>query len=176
MPNICIGLPSGWVRVVYQLAYPNGSLFYHGERNHTRAIMRKVFISYSTEDVIVSKLSQLLQQQGFSVQSSYNPRSNILDFTAYTAMQKSDLFIGVITTEGQWKRVWHEYQVAKSLNIPALLLAEDVFQNIKPEEHVVRFNKKNPNAAIQQVEAIMKPSQSDSSNTLVCGLLVAWHC
>lgn len=129
--------------------------------------MRKVFISYSTEDVIVSKLSQLLQQHGFLVQSSYNPLSSILDFTAYATMQKSDLFIGVITTEGQWKRVWHEYQVAKSLNIPALLLAEDIFQNIKPEEHVVRFNKKNPNAAIQQVEAIMKPAQNESSNALV---------
>lgn len=129
--------------------------------------MSKAFISYSTEDAIVSKLSQLLQQQGFSVQSSYNPRSSILDFTAYTAMQKSDVFIGVITTEGQWERVWHEFQVAKSLNIPALLLAEDVFQNITPEKNVVRFNKRNPNAAIQQVEAIMKPSQDDSSNPLV---------
>lgn len=129
--------------------------------------MSKAFISYSTEDAIVSKLSQLLQQQGFSVQSSYNPRSNILDFTAYTAMQKSDLFVGVITTEGQWKRVWHEYQVAKSLGIPALLLAEDVFQGITPEKNVIRFNRGNANAAIQQVEDIMKPSQNDSSNPLV---------
>lgn len=131
--------------------------------------MNKAFISYSlntAEDYIVSSLSQLLQQHGFSVQSSYNPLSSILDFTAYTAMQKSDLFIGVITAQGQWARVWHEYQVAKSLNVPALLLAEDIFQGITPERNVIRFSRKNPADAIRQIKAIIPTPQNDSPNTL----------
>lgn len=118
----------------------------------------RAFISYSlndTEEFVLTILAKRLAEQGFTVSSSYNLYSNVVDFSTYSQLNKSNFFIGIITQEGNSKeRVFNEWRVASEKRIPALLLIEDnvqITQQLANHPNIVRFNKTHPQPAIDFV-------------------------
>lgn len=115
----------------------------------------KAFISYSlndSEQFVLTILSQQLGEEGFIVISNYG-----LNFTNETQFQinNSNLLIGLITRSGDTNnRVFQEWQYASNRRIPAILLVENtvhIHQSIQHNENVVRFDRNNPNRAIESV-------------------------
>lgn len=126
----------------------------------------KAFISYSlndSEQFILTILSRRLKEYGFTIWSTYNDSENILDFKTFTQINKSNLFIGIITKSGNANnRVFNEWKEAVKMQIPSLLLVEDNV-NIKPEilkyNNVLLFNRQNPSDAINKVKQRIEQSQ-----------------
>lgn len=121
--------------------------------------MNKAFFSYSlnsTEEFIVTRLAADLQKEDYTLESSRNMMSENIDFATYSSITKSNLFIGVMSVNGnRWERVLKEYYVAKVQNIPALLLAEDTFSNLPENDpNIILFNRHRMSEAIQQVQSL----------------------
>jgi|SRR6185437_3426801 len=115
----------------------------------------KAFISYSfnqEEQYMATLLSYKLREQGFTlIQSSNSP---FVDATTKYQIFLSQLFIGVVTTNGQqWQRVLQEYDLAIQNGIPAALLIEDgvPIANDFPGNYV-RFNRANTKKAVEEIK------------------------
>lgn len=139
----------------------------------------KAFISYSVSDnneYIISSLSYNLRQQNFVVNTSQNFYSNLLDYGTMNEISESHLFVGVITYGGnEINRVQTEWQYAVSKKIPNLLLIEDNVQvNQNFTGNFVRFNRNNPQPAIQEINRRMSAPQTgvqSKSNEIVPWIL-----
>lgn len=138
----------------------------------------KAFISFSVNDnnqYLISLLSFKLQDNDFSTSTSNNFFSKELDFTTKYSIQNAHLFLGVITDDGlERKRVLEEWEFAKNSKVPNILLIEDTVP-VKKEfkGNWVRFNRLNPQAAIDKVSEKMnsKPSKSNSNSDILPWLL-----
>ncbi len=139
----------------------------------------RAFLSYSlndSEQYVLTILARKLREQDFVVSSSYNVYSN-LDYETFTQINKSNLFIGIITKTGNANnRVFNEWKEAIKRKIPSLLLIEDnVKVNTKLAKHpnVLFFNRQKPERAIERIKTrIAKTKQPlsvkkrDKDNTM----------
>lgn len=137
----------------------------------------KAFVSYSVSDnneYTLSLLSLKLREKGFVVSTSQNFYSNVLDWSTMSEINDAHLFIGLITYGGNERsRVLHEWEHAVSKNIPNILLIEDnvqVHQNFTG--NYIRFNRRNPQQAIQEINRRM--SQSQAANNPKTNDVVPW--
>ena len=92
--------------------------------------MNKIaFISYAlrdSEQFVLTLLSNLLREEGFSIDSSYADYNYLVHRSTYNSILKASLFIGLITQYGNRNQnVFNEWRIALDNNIPSLLLVED---------------------------------------------------
>jgi hypothetical protein len=135
----------------------------------------KAFISYSLnnqEQYIVTLLSYRLRDQGFSL--IMNNNSHTVDITTRNQIFLSQLFVGLISSNGQqWQRVLEEYHLAVSNTTPAILLIENNVP-VAPSftGNFVRFNRNNLPAAVEEIErrmVIQQPANNDSAGWILGG-------
>ena len=129
----------------------------------------KAIISYSLfdqEQYIITLLSKKLRESGFSVITSNNIFNNIVDFTTHSQITSAQLFVGIISNEGvTYKNVLAEWQVAVKNNVPNILLVEDSISISSDfRGNYVRYNRNNPQPAIQEIHNRMLPQNSSSNN------------
>lgn len=128
----------------------------------------KAFISYSVSDnneYIVTLLSSKLREKNFIVNTSQNFYSNILDFNTMNEINEAHLFVGIITGFGnELDRVLDEWDYSESRNIPSLLLIEDTVPVEKSfTGNTIRFNRQNPQTAIDEINKRMSFQLSSST-------------
>lgn len=137
----------------------------------------KALISYSINDekqYIVTLLSTQLRKRNFSVSPTHYTRSRS-DINKLN-IQRAQLFIGIITGQGyEKKRILDEWEIAKKYNTPNILLIENTVK-IDPRKQIpyIEFDARNPNTAIERINAIIndknnKPSQDSNTLTWVLG-------
>lgn len=138
----------------------------------------KAFISYSVNDndqYILTLLASKLRERNFVVTTSQNFFIGELDYTTKNEIADSHLFIGILTHDGiEYERVYSEWGFAVSKNIPTLFLIEDnVYINPSFKGNFVRFNRANPQNAINQVSLKMSQGlkQYDNSQEFLPWLL-----
>lgn len=149
----------------------------------------KAFISYSlndSEQYILTILSRRLKEYGFSIWSTYDDSISSFDFKTFSQLNKSNLFIGIVTKSGNSNnRVLKEYFQAIDLNIPSLILAEDKVANspnFQNRENILIFNRENPEKAISFVKEkieeaknkqMLLPRKKDNSIAWLLGGIAA---
>lgn len=130
----------------------------------------KAFVSYSVSDnneFILTLLSSKLRDKNFIVNTSQNFYSNILDFNTMNEINETHLFIGIITGFGNERnRVLEEWRYAVSRNIPNLLLIEDTVPVQQTfSGNFIRFNRNNPQAAINEINKRMTPQTTSTTKS-----------
>lgn len=132
----------------------------------------RAFISYSindSEQYVLSILARKLKEQGFIVSSSYNLYSTLVDFQTYSQLNKSSLFIGIVTGDGaDINRVYQEWRIALQKRIPAILLVEDVVaigSELLSHPNIIRFNKTRPETSIEVVRQKINASRQSTSQS-----------
>ncbi len=146
----------------------------------------RAFISYSlndSEQFVLTVLASKLKEQGFIVSTSHNLFNNMLDPNTFTQLNKSNLFIGLITFTGiANERVFSEWQQATSKQIPSLLLVENnvnLHQTILQHQNVIRFDRHKPEPSIELVKNKISlsrqsiQSKNDNSVAWILGGLAA---
>lgn len=131
----------------------------------------KAFISYSIGDedqMVITLLSNRLRNQGFQILTSQNFYSRELDFTTKGQVNNSSIFFGVITAYGQEKaRVLEEWNYSKSINIPNILLIEDIVNlNSDFKGNYLVFNRNNPQKAIDEITNKINNSESKGNKSI----------
>lgn len=113
-----------------------------------------------SDQVIITLLATKLREKNFYVTTSQNFYSNVLDFTTKNQIDSSHLFIGIITNKGhERKRVIEEWRYAHRTSIPCLLLIEDTIKiNSDFKSNYVKFNRRNPRSAINEINRRMDPA------------------
>jgi hypothetical protein len=113
------------------------------------------YVSYSlnrAEEYLASLLSQKLRERGFTFITGNNMTQTI-DITNRNQIFQANLFVGLISGQSQQaQRVSDEYYIAINHGVPSILLVEDTVQ-INPQfnGNVIRYNRQNPNTAIQAI-------------------------
>ncbi len=123
----------------------------------------QAFLSYSiaeSEQYVLTLLANKLSERGFSITANYK---ETFDSLAELQIKSSTLFIGVIARAGKKiDRVSQEIQFAIRQKKPMILLIEE---NIKVADWVenfpntIKFNRKFPNRAIEEVNQRIQTSQ-----------------
>lgn len=142
-------------------------------------MIKIAFISYALKDneqFVLTLLSNLLRDEGYSINSSYDDYSYLVQRATHSNIIKSSLFIGLITQYGDRNQnVFNEWKVALNYKIPSLLLLEDSV-NITPElmshPNVLRFNRHYPNQQIEQIKATIRNSKRNSENNSAMGWIL----
>ena len=137
------------------------------------------FISYAlsdSEQFVLTLLSNLLREEGYSIDSSYNDYGNVVQRSTYNSILKSSLFIGLITQFGDRNQnVFNEWNVALEKKVPSLLLVEDSVK-ITPElinhSNVVIFNRHYPNEQFERIKAKIKSSKKNADNNSSLGWIL----
>lgn len=131
----------------------------------------KAFLSYSLidrEQYIISLLSNNLRSQGYELSTSMNLRGHTLDFTTTQQIASSQLFIGIISYDGQQRsRVLEEWKYASNNRVPAVLLIEEnvqIAQNADPNSYI-KFNRHKPQLAVQKIKERMDSSKREEETT-----------
>ena len=115
----------------------------------------RTFISYSindTDQYLLTLLSSELYKKGVTITQSNDFHLDMSSLTKVN-INKSNLFIGIITGFGQEKdRVLKEWQLANVSNVPSILLIENTVQ-IAPNFNspYIIFDRNNPQNAINQL-------------------------
>ena len=136
----------------------------------------KAFISYSLNDqeqYLATLLSYKLREQGFSLITSNGPYNSV-DITTRSQIFTSQVFVGLVSHSGlQWQRVIEEYDMAVNNNTPAILLVEEgVYIAPDFEGNYVRFNRRNPQPAIEEIRRrmyVQQPSNNDALGWVLGG-------
>jgi hypothetical protein len=140
----------------------------------------KAFVSYSVSDnneFILTLLAHKLREKNFVVNTSQSFYSTLLDFGTMRAIDEAQLFIGIITGNGNERsRVLKEWEYTKSKSIPNLLLIEDTVPIQQPFlGNYVRFNRRNPQQAIEVINHKMSLASPNShANSKNADDLVPW--
>lgn len=130
------------------------------------------FISYSiseNEQYILTLLAQKLGENGITLVTSYN-QSGLGDFQAASDIKSAALFIGLITDSGRsarTERVFSEFQLANLHNKPAIFLVErnvTVAPWVNSYPNTIRFDRRYPNQAIEEVRNRISNSQTPQPN------------
>jgi hypothetical protein len=110
-------------------------------------------------------LASKLKEQGFIVSTSHNLFNNTLDYNTFTQLNKSNLFIGLITHTGNAnERVFNEWKQATSKQIPSLLLVENnvnVNKSILQHQNVIIFDRYQPEPSIELVKKKINSSRQN---------------
>ena len=146
----------------------------------------KAFISYSlndSEQYVLTILASKLKEQGFIVATSYNALNNILDYNSFSQLNRSSLFIGLITQTGNAnQRVYTEWKEATKRQIPSLLLVENnvsIHSTVLKHQNVIIFDRHNPEPSIDLVKNKIKtsrqvsPTKTDNTAAWLLGGLAA---
>lgn len=112
--------------------------------------MKRVFVSYSIEDSnlhLITLLLEHLRKNNYSVSVS----NQWIDSDLKIA--NSDIFIGIITNKSNSiDYVVKEWQVARGKKIPDVLIVEEgVNVDESSDINFIRFNRANPQSAINQL-------------------------
>ena len=112
--------------------------------------MKRVFVSYSIEDSnlhLITLLLEHLRKNNYSVSVS----NQWIDSDLKIA--NSDIFIGIITNKSNSiDYVVKEWQIARKNNIPYVLIVEEgVNVDGSSDINFIRFNRGNPQTAINQL-------------------------
>jgi hypothetical protein len=134
----------------------------------------KAFISYSVNDndqYLLTLLSSKLREKNFVVVTSQNFYSKVLDFNTQNEINDSHLFIGIITGQGvESPRVLQEWRYSQLRNIPTLLLIEDsVSINQNFNGNYIRFNRFNPELAINEINKRMSLQPTNDAVAWILG-------
>lgn len=109
----------------------------------------RVFVSYSFVDSelhMITLLLEKLRQSGHVVETADFWDNNNFNIS------KSDIFIGLITNQSESvNKVLDEWEYAKHLNKKSILLIEEGVQVNDTTISFIRFNRKNPELAINQL-------------------------
>ncbi len=128
----------------------------------------KAFLSYSIKDsdqIIITLLSRQLREKDFHVTTSQNFFSEKLDYTTKNEIDRSNLFIGLVSiATGYGDRVIQEWDYAKSVGTPTILLVENGVE-VNPEfkDSYIRFDRNNPDQAIDEINKKMVQPKNNSS-------------
>lgn len=134
---------------------------------------RRAFISYSMQDseqYVLTLLSNLLREEGFQVDSSFDSLGygDSIEYGIKKKISESDLFIGVITQTGRNNYVMQEWEQAQKSRIPSLLLIEDKVK-VNPlslsQPSILRFNKYYPEDAILKATSKIKHARNSSKQS-----------
>lgn len=130
----------------------------------------KAFLSYSVNDTdqfVIPLISKKLQEQRFFVTTGSYKFQERLDFQTVNGIITSNLFIGLITNTGfNNQRVYNEWVYALNNKIPAILLVEDSYElreNLKRHPNLIRFNRYNPEVAIENINRRIVKSKNPNS-------------
>ena len=124
------------------------------------------FISYSiseAEQYILTLLAQKLREKGFALTTGYN-QFNYVDLQTVNEISNAHLFIGLVAYPGSnAERVYQQFNQALLHNKPSILLIEDIVKvpsGIKSFPNIVRFNRRSPHIAVEEVKNRIKVSQN----------------
>lgn len=132
----------------------------------------RIFVSYSFKDselYLLALLFDKLRSEGHEVESSGmyylehddNPLFNPGRIT------RSDLFIGLITNDSEAiNEVELEWEVAVEHRVQRLLLVEDGVTLEDEGAHIVRFNRNDPDEAIDQLFKEKSQAKEDNSSSM----------
>ena len=141
----------------------------------------RAFISDSVNNKnerLITLLSSFLSERGFYVEGSDTPHTLELDRRTKSQINNAHLFIGVITDNGAYlDRVTKDWQYAEEKKIPNILLIEDTVPlNYNFTGNYIRFNRKNPQQAIDTIQARMYPPApvESSKNNNSANDVFAW--
>lgn len=128
----------------------------------------RVFVSYSFIDkelYLLTLLVSKLREKGNIVQLSDT------NYLSDNYINTSDFFVGIITNNSHSiNNVFNEYLIAEKYNKQRVLLIEEGVQVNRNDLKFIRFNRKNPQLAIQQ---LLKEDQSTKQSSVVEELLTA---
>jgi hypothetical protein len=131
----------------------------------------KVFISYSFQDgelYLLSLLIDKLQIQGHQIRTT----DFLLENNRFH-LNSSDLFIGIVTNHSDdISNVLNDWEYAKQLNKKTILLIEEGVNVSDPSISFVRFNRNNPEVAINQLLGVKPNTPAKKSSDLEDGLLI----
>lgn len=119
----------------------------------------KTFISYSindTDQYLLTLLSSELYKKGVTITQSNDFHLDMSSLTKVN-INKSNLFIGIITGQGQEReRVLKEWQLANVSNVPSILMIENTVP-IDPtfKSPYIIFDRNYPQNAISQLDRKM---------------------
>lgn len=125
----------------------------------------KIYLSYSltgSEHYILSILSKRLQDLGHVITTTYN-RGFTSENLSSSNFAGSDLFIGLITKQGNDNRiVCDEWNMAKAINLPTLLLVEQGWKisgKMALEQNIIIFNRHNPEKSFHDIRSRVEKSK-----------------
>lgn len=131
----------------------------------------RVFISYSFQDeelYLLSLLIDKLQKQGHQIRTT-----DFLMENNRFHMNSSDLFIGIVTNHSDdFRNVLNDWEYAKQLNKKTILLIEEGVNVGNSSINFVRFNRNNPEVAINQLLGVKPNTSTKKSSDLEDGLLI----
>ena len=132
----------------------------------------KAFLSYSlndTDEYVITILAKKLQEQGFYVSAGQNLHFPDTNPESLAEVRSADLFIGILTFNGQInQRVYEEWQYAKESDKSAILLVEwnvDLAEELDFSQNVIRFNRQNPDKAIESIHQYISEARQNSDET-----------
>lgn len=137
--------------------------------------MRKVIVSYSIEDSklhLITLLLEHLRKNNYSVSVSNQWVDSDLRIV------NADVFIGIITNNSNSVNyVVTEWQVAKENNIPNVLIIEDGVAINDNNISYIRFDRLNPQKAINQLFKIPKknkpvPKKKKNNDDTISNVLI----
>ena len=119
--------------------------------------MRKAFVSYSIEDRNLHLITLLLEHLR---KNNYEVSVSTLWGNSDLRIANADIFIGIITNKGDSiNYVVEEWKTAQRNNIPSVLVVENGVKIEDPESlSFIRFNRSNPQEAIDKLFKINKPA------------------
>lgn len=125
----------------------------------------KAFVSYSVnakdELVIVLLASKLRDKKLYITSGNLFYSDHRLDFITQSRIKEANLFLGVITANGQQNaNVIQEWKFAIQNRIPNLLLVENNAGIVLQEGNVVMFDRYNPAPAIEYINNHMLPQKT----------------
>ena len=129
----------------------------------------KAFISFSgSKDVffdIVGYWIDLMYDNDIRVSTTFNNSADHADGQFSTSsMIGKDFYVGLITVKGEtFARALNEWDIAMTSNVPTILLLDDKVKLpeglVLDSNRVIRFNRNNPQKAIQTIESQMAQCQ-----------------
>ena len=142
--------------------------------------MRKAFVSYSIEDRNLHLITLLLEHLR---KNNYEVSVSTLWGNSDLRIANADIFIGIITNKGDSiNYVVEEWKTAQRNNIPYVLVVENGV-SVEDSESLsfIRFNRSNPQEAIDKLFKINKPAantpqkkknNSDTVSDVIIGVAV----
>ncbi len=129
----------------------------------------RVFVSYSFIDkelYLLTLLVSKLRDKGNIVQLSDS------DVLSENYISNSDMFVGIITNNSHSiNNVFREWQIAEKYMKQRILLIEEGVQVNRKDIEFIRFNRNNPQLAIQQL--FKENTKQTNNNDFVEGIVKA---
>lgn len=136
----------------------------------------KTFVSYSfidSELYLITLLFEQLRTSGYEVETS-SPKYP-LPYSDNQEILCSDVFIGIITNNSESvNHVIQEWNIARQNNIQNILIIENGVRVDNPNTlQFIRFDRRNPQIAINQLFNINTASNQNQGANALGGVLLA---